>query len=119
MADEFHSGQFNIRQKNCFCTDSKGQWVLIKYECESAQKRPLQCNYPTKSSSVGQINEIQYRKETPRHSMWKTADATESVSIHGHGDNNNNGRWRNQKGSGVPAIGYRRRRLSTATTVNN
>lgn len=71
------------------------------------------------SSSVGQINEIQYRKETWRHSMWKTADATELLSIHGHGDNDNNGRWRNHKGSGVPAIGYRTRRLSTATTVNN
>lgn len=51
--------------------------------------------------------------------MWNTADATELLSIHGHGDNDNNGRWRNQKGSGVPAIGYRTRRLSTATTVNN
>lgn len=38
--------------------------------------------------------------------MWKTADATELVSIHGHGDNDNNGRWRNHKGSGVPATGY-------------
>lgn len=51
--------------------------------------------------------------------MWKTADATELLSIHGHGDSDNNGRWRNHKGSGVLAIGYRMRRLSTATAVNN